>query len=272
MAVVKNYMQEEQNRVNNQKAAQPYGQYNTSPVSREARATLFQQPAAAKKYKLGANPGTYKSRYQGTLDNILGQILNPEEFHYEFNGDEMFKNYADLYTQYGKQAMLDTMGQAVGLTGGYGNSYAQGAGQQAYQNYLLPLYDRGFDLQQAAYGRYRDEMGDLKDAWNNMMTNEQYDYSRYGDAVNQWRLQQQMDAAAAASRGGGSGRGKDNTETLIPYDGKYYKIINGEMVEVTPEKDKKYYMNNFLQNAGKQATAGFTLKPVDATVKPYKPK
>jgi hypothetical protein len=30
-------------------------------------------------------------------------------------------------------AMMDTMGKAAGLTGGYGSPYAQQVGQQAYQ-------------------------------------------------------------------------------------------------------------------------------------------
>ena len=207
MAVVNNtnkYMQEEQQRLANQRAQQPYSTYNTSPVSADARQS-FQVTAPAKTYTMGNNPGKYNSRYQSQLDAILNQITNPEEFKYEFNGDEMFKNYADLYTQYGKQGMLDTMGQAMGMTGGYGNSYAQGVGQQAYQQYLLPLYDKGQEFRNFAYQNYRDQLGDLKDAYDRMFGNEQLDYSKYSDAVSQWRLQQQMDAAAAARRGGGGG-------------------------------------------------------------------
>lgn len=195
MAVVKDYMAAEQKRINNQKqaAGSTVGTFNASPVSAQKRQQMTQvtQPAAV--YTAGKNPGNYVSRYQPALDSILQQIQNPDEFKYEFNGDNLFRNYADLYTQYGKQASLDTMGQAAALTGGYGNSYAQQAGQQAYQQYLLGLYDKGFDLRNAAYQGYRDQMGDLKDTYNAMMAAEQGDYNRYQNAVNAWQQQQQLD-------------------------------------------------------------------------------
>lgn len=94
---------------------------------------------------------------QAQLHSILAQVGAPD-YHYNFNEDELFRYYADLYTQKGKQASLDTMGQAASLTGGYGNSYAQSVGNQQYQQYLLGLYDKGMDLQNAAYQRYNDDV------------------------------------------------------------------------------------------------------------------
>ena len=106
--------------------------------------TRYQQQLQASE---AAKPQGYNSKYAPQMESILQQITNPDKFKYEFNGDEMFKYYADLYTQKGKQASMDAMGQAAALTGGYGNSYAQQAGQQGYQQYLMNLYDRGMDLQ-----------------------------------------------------------------------------------------------------------------------------
>ena len=229
MAVVNKYMQEEQQRINNQRAQSQGGTsktYNISPISQQKKAqiTTVTQPAAT--YTAGVNPGAYTSRFQGALDSILAQIQNPDAFHYEFNGDELFKSYADQYTQRGKQASLDAMGQAAGLTGGYGNSYGQQVGQQTYQNYLLGLYDKGFDLRNAAYGQYRDEMGDLVNTYNQMLAAEQADYGRYQDALSAWqeaerlaeqrrefdldyelakrKYEESLAAQAAASSGGGS--------------------------------------------------------------------
>lgn len=51
--------------------------------------------------------------------------------------------------------MQDTMGQAAALTGGYGNSYAQGVGQQAYQGYLQQLNDNVPQLQAQALQTYQ---------------------------------------------------------------------------------------------------------------------
>lgn len=137
-------------------------------------------------------PGEYQSQYTGMLDNIMQQIQNPQEFKYEFNGDNVFKGYADLYNQYAKQGMQDAMGQAAALTGGYGNSYAQAVGQQQYQQNMLPLYDKGLELQQQAYQRYQDQQQNLKDQYSMLSDREQTDYNRYRDDYNDWQTQEQQ--------------------------------------------------------------------------------
>lgn len=132
-------------------------------------------------------PQGYNSKYGQQLDNMLAQIQNPDRFKYEFNGDNLFKAYADLYTQKGKQAMMDTMGQAAALTGGYGNSYGQQVGQQAYDQYLLSLYDKGLDLRDRAYQAQRDRQGDTINAFSMTMDADNTDYGRYRDDVGDWR-------------------------------------------------------------------------------------
>ena len=132
-------------------------------------------------------PQGYTSKYGAQLDSILQQVTNPEKFQYSFNGDELFKSYADLYTQKGKQASLDAMGQAAGLTGGYGNSYAQQAGNQQYQQYLLGLYDKGMDLYDRAYQRYLGDQEQKQNAYNMLANADQTDYGRYRDTVGDWQ-------------------------------------------------------------------------------------
>lgn len=284
MAVVNKYMQEEQQRINNQRAQSQGGTsktYNISPISQQKKAqiTTVTQPAAT--YTAGVNPGAYTSRFQGALDSILAQIQNPDAFHYEFNGDELFKSYADQYTQRGKQASLDAMGQAAGLTGGYGNSYGQQVGQQTYQNYLLGLYDKGFDLRNAAYGQYRDEMGDLVNTYNQMLAAEQADYGRYQDALSAWqeaerlaeqrrefdldyelakrKYEESLAAQAAASSGGGGSNNGGGGTTYTYMNGNLYLKDNktGAMVKVSANqydkaKDKvDYTVQNQLDHRRK---------------------
>ena len=134
-----------------------------------------------------AKPQGYNSKYGAALDNILGQIQNPEKFKYDFNGDEMFKQYADLYTQKGRQASMDAMGQAAALTGGYGNSYAQQVGNQAYDQYLMDLYAKGDQLRQEAYQRYQDEKADRYNQLNALGQADDRDYGRYRDTVGDWQ-------------------------------------------------------------------------------------
>ena len=271
MAVVKNYMKEEQQRINNQKNSTPVYGANFSPVSQQAKAATPKVTQPAVQYTAGVKPQNYVSRYQQTMDSILAQIQNPDAFRYEFNGDELFKSYADQYTQRGKQAMLDTMGQAVGLTGGYGNSYAQQVGQQTYQNYLQSLYDRGFDLRNAAYGQYTDELGNLKDSYSALQAAEAADYGRYSDALEDWRNQEARQeairqfnveqalkqaqfeedkrrydqewahmlaleaAAAAAEEAGGGGGGGKRSSLYYRSGNTYYKVDeNGRYQPVDP--------------------------------------
>ena len=132
-------------------------------------------------------PQGYNNKYQPQLDALLQQIQNPGKFSWDFNGDELFKMYADEYTQRGKQASMDAMGQAAALTGGYGNSYAQQVGNQAYDQYLTQLYDRGMELRDKAYEQWLNEQQDLYNKYGLLNTAEQNDYNRYRDTVGDWR-------------------------------------------------------------------------------------
>ena len=90
-------------------------------------------------------------------DEALEAYLNREDFQYDLNADALYQQYQNRYQELGKNAMKDTMGQAAALTGGYGSSYAQNVGQQAYQGYLQKLGDVIPELYQLAYNRYQDE-------------------------------------------------------------------------------------------------------------------
>ena len=159
-------------------AAKP-AEYKESDAVSAARNTMSQVQAR--------KPQGFTSKYSDQLESILQQIQNPEKFKYEFNGDNLFKAYSDMYTQQGKQAALDVQGQAAALTGGYGNSYSQGVGQQTYQQYLTALYDKGMDMQAAAYQRYLDEQNAIKDRYNIVKGADDTDYGRYQDTVADWR-------------------------------------------------------------------------------------
>lgn len=177
-----------------QGTAQKVGQYQSGyqPSQRVTQAQQTLQNIQA------AKPQGYNSKYGAQLDNIMNQLQNPQDFKYNFNDDELFKYYADLYTQKGRQASMDTMGQAAALTGGYGNSYAQQAGQQAYQQNLLSLYDRGMDLYDRAYQRDQDRLGNLRNNYSMMAQADESDYGRYRDTVADWQREEALAADRAA--------------------------------------------------------------------------
>jgi hypothetical protein len=135
---------------------------------------------------LGKKLGEYQSQWQEQLNDTLDKILNREKFSYNLNGDALYQQYKDTYARQGQLAMMDTMGQAAALTGGYGNSYAQNVGQQAYQGYLQQLNDRVPELYQLALDQYNQEGQNLYNQYGLFADREAQDYSRYRDNLSDY--------------------------------------------------------------------------------------
>lgn len=179
-------------------------------------------------------PQAYQSNYQDQINALLNQIQNRPKFSYDFASDPLYNQYAQRYQQLGKMAMEDTMGQSAALTGGYGNSYAQTAGQQQYNQYMQGLNDVIPELRNSAYQMYNDEGDDMARRLSLYQQQEGTDYDRYMDAYNQWQnernylyqlaqdeeekrrweaeyalSQQQARASRSSGGGGGGGGGSD---------------------------------------------------------------
>ena len=152
-----------------------YGSYQESDAVKQAQALLQQQ--------LSQKPGDYTSAWQTQLNDTLQKIMNREPFTYDINGDALYQQYKDQYMTQGQKAMMDTMGHAQAMTGGYGNSYAQTAGQQAYQGHVQQLNDKIPELYQLAMSKYQMEGNDLKDQASLMAQMENQDYGRHRDTV-----------------------------------------------------------------------------------------
>ena len=139
---------------------QPNGQpINTSPA---ASATL----------------GEGAGQWQAELDGIMKQIMNREKFSYDMNGDAMYQQYADMYKNQANLGMQNAMGQAAALTGGYGSSYGQMVGQQAYAQQMQGLNDVALDLYDRAYNQYQDEGNQLAQQYAMIADREQQAYNR----------------------------------------------------------------------------------------------
>ena len=124
-------------------------------------------------------PKDYESKYSAEIDGILNDILNREKFSYSLNADPLYEQYRELYTQNGKKAMMDTVGQASALTGGYSNSYAVTAGNQAYHEYLDKLNEVALDLRDRAYEQYGDEGEKLFEDIKLLRSLDGDDYDKY---------------------------------------------------------------------------------------------
>lgn len=123
----------------------------------------------------------YQGGYQKQLDDTMAKILNREDFSYDLNGDALWKQYQDQYTQKGKMAMMDTMGQAAAMTGGYGSSYGQTVGQQVYQGHLQEMNQMIPELYQLALQRYQMEGDQLMDQYGLIADQDDRAYGRYMD-------------------------------------------------------------------------------------------
>lgn len=148
-----------------------------------------QQIASAQ--QVGNNYGGFDGNYAGQLQGLLNQILNRPNFEYDLNADMLYQQYRDQYQRAGQQAMADTMGQAATMTGGYGNSYAASAGNQAYQQYLTQLNNIVPELYDRAYNRYNQEQSDLMNQYSLLMNAQQYEDQQEGNLANTgWQLLQ----------------------------------------------------------------------------------
>ena len=162
-----------------QPAAVPNYRYNADadPVYQQA----LQQLEAAK-----GNKPVYAGTYDDQLKAIFDKIMNREDFSYDLNGDAFWNQLKDQKVQQGQMAMMDTMGQAAALTGGYGNTFAQRAGQQAYHGYLQQLYDQAPELYKLALSRYQMEGDKLNEqfALTGQLAGDEY--AKHQDALTQY--------------------------------------------------------------------------------------
>lgn len=134
-------------------------------------------------------PAGYNSQYAGQIQKAYQDISQRQPFSYDVNSDAMYEALKNQYISGGQMAMMDTMGQAATLTGGYGNSYAQGAGQQAYQQYLQGLNDQMPDLYQMALENYMAQGDQMLQNYSMLMDMDNMEYGRYMDNMDMIQAQ-----------------------------------------------------------------------------------
>lgn len=141
--------------------------------------------AAYDAYNIAANAvkgyGNYTFSRQSDLDDIMRQIEAHPEFTYDLDGDALYQQYKDQFMRQGALAMEDTVGKVAALTGGYGNSYAQTAGQQAFYQQLDQLNDVIPELYQLAYDKHKDERDALYDRYSLLAAERDDEYDKWAD-------------------------------------------------------------------------------------------
>ena len=185
-----------------------------------------------------AKPADYASRWKPQIDSTLDDILNRKDFQYDVNSDALYQQYKDRFVNLGQQAMMDTMGQASKLTGGYGNSYAQMAGQQAYQGYIQGLTDKIPELYQLSLDRYNQQGQDLYNRYGLLSGQEQADYNAWQNAYNQWLAERDYLA------------GRYDTERGYDY-GQYRDAVGDDQWKAQFDEDLRRF--NFANGLGEFA-------------------
>ena len=145
-----------------------YTSKNTSPASSNGKAQ---------------KPKEYDSEYTSLAKKLLNDYIAKDDFDYNVNSDKLYKQYAEKYKKDGDTAMRDTVAQASALSGGYGNSYAVTAGNQAYQGHLDKLNDIVPELEEKAYERYIQKDKDKKDQFDMVNELEEKEYEKYRDSM-----------------------------------------------------------------------------------------
>ena len=230
----------------------PTFEYKPSDTVTQAEALLQQQ--------LAQKPGEYTSAWQTQLNDTLNKILNREKFSYDLNGDALYQQYKDQYTTQGKLAMMDTMGQAAAMTGGYGNSYGQTAGQQAYQGYLQQLNDRVPELYQLALGQYNQEGQNLYDQASLMASMEDQDYGRYRDQLSDYYtdLNYLTENARYMSE-------TEYQQALNDFNIKYSAYrdnVSDQQWQAQFDEAKRQYDQDYALSASKSSGGGYVASPV----------
>lgn len=135
---------------------------------------------------------TYTEKYQEKIDALMDQLLNREDFSYNYLEDPLYQQYRDAYTREGTRAMLDTMGQAAARTGGYLSTAGQVAAQQANNYYMAQLGDKIPELQQLAYDMWMDEYETDVNNLGLMQGLEEFNYDKFSDVLRQWNTDREF--------------------------------------------------------------------------------
>lgn len=151
-----------------------------SPLVRSAKSYL--QSAMSSK------PQPYQSKYETQIADLYDRIMNRPAFSYDASRDPLYQQYRNQYLRDGQRAMQDAIGASAALTGGYGNSWANTAGYQAYGEYLQALNSKLPELEQRARERYDAEGSAMRDNADLLMNLDNREYGWYRDAVNDWQF------------------------------------------------------------------------------------
>lgn len=137
----------------------------------------------------------FQSPYQKELDSLAGQIASRPIFKFKVDHEALYNYYKGEHDRQGRETKMDTQAKIAGLTGGYDNSYARRAGQQAYEGQMARLQEEvAPDLRKMALDKYTREGEDLADRYTSLQKQDKKAYEQWltdnQDRIIAWQEQE----------------------------------------------------------------------------------
>lgn len=128
----------------------------------------------------------------GTESNVKRLAAEIADMNYDdFTKGDDYASLAKRYSEQGKKAMDDTIGQVSARTGGLASSYATSAANQAYNGYMEELEDAARALYDSKRQEKIDNLGISQSIWSDKVGNnqwqQQFDYNANNDSKQEAR-------------------------------------------------------------------------------------
>ena len=207
----------------------------------------------------------YSSNYTSAIKDNLTKVMSNGRFSYNADSDKLFGQYKDSYEKAGQKAMEDTVGNASLLTGGYANSYAVSAGQQAYNEYMQKLSDKIPELEQRAYERYRDDEDSAYRRLGTLMELENTDYGRYRDEVGDYNANRQFEYNKSKDEIAQKNRDQEFEREKFESDRKYARDVyenDRDYARSVSDSDRSYELKK--NASGDKESESDKFSPQDA--------
>lgn len=155
---------------------------------------LYEQLKDYGEYSYEGGPAPeWESRHDETIQKLLGELINREDFSYDPETDPLYSQYRKQYSREGQRATQDALGAAAAASGGIPSSYAAMAATQAGDYYAAQMTDKIPELYQLALNTYMND-------YNMDLTNlgavqgaEQSDYDKFLNQLNQYNTDRAFD-------------------------------------------------------------------------------
>lgn len=156
-------------------------------------AALYEQQKNYGGYDYGIPQPEYTNRYDATIQDLLGQIVNREAFSYDPDTDPLYGQYRKQYTREGQRATADALGTAAAASGGIASSYANTAAAQAGNYYAAQMTDKIPELYQLAYNKYLSDYNMKLSDLGAVQGAEQSDYDKFLNELQQYNTNRTFD-------------------------------------------------------------------------------